>query len=83
MHIYRADTLLKTLPLSEDTIYKIDDIGMVIEVSNGRAFIKQSRCRCKTCQSFGKLSKAGQSALCLPDRILIKLDGQSSVDAEL
>ncbi len=83
VNIYQGDTLLKTLPLSQDAVFEIESIGMKIEVLQGKAFISESSCRCKTCQSFGKLSKAGQTAICLPAKIRLELDGDSGLDAML
>ncbi len=83
VNIYRAGEKLASLPLSEDTTFLIEDAGMVIEISEGKAFISESSCRCKTCQSFGKLSKSGQTAICLPAQVRIELDGEGDLDATL
>ena len=83
VNIYRADKKLTTLPLSTDAVYEIEDIGMIIEISDGSAFVKESSCRCKTCKSFGKLSKSGQTAVCLPYQVRIELSGNSELDATL
>lgn len=83
VNIYRGDTKLASFPLSEDNTFKIEDIGMTIEISKGSAYISQSSCRCKTCQSFGKLSKSGQTAICLPSQVRVELSGKSELDATL
>ena len=72
-----------SLPLSTDTVYEIKEKQIKIEVKDGSAFISESRCKCKTCVSFGKLSKPGQTAVCLPERVIIKIDGQEELDAVL
>lgn len=82
-NVYQGGELIASLPLSQDTVFEIEKVGMKIAVESGSAFISESRCKCKTCQSFGKLSKAGQTAVCLPERILIELDGKGGLDAVL
>ena len=81
--IYKDGKVITTLPLSENTEYEISDVGMTIKIENDAAFIEKSNCRCKTCQNFGKLSKAGQTAVCLPSKVHIEVLGESGLDATL
>lgn len=81
--IYKEGKIIATLPLSENTEYEISDVGMTVKVENGAAFIEKSSCKCKTCQSFGKLSKSGQTAVCLPGKVHIEVLGESELDATL
>lgn len=81
--IYKGGDKMVTLPLNEDDVYNLEDVEMTVEIKDGAAFISQSDCRCKTCIGFGKLSKKGQSAVCLPNRVSIQIDGNGEVDAVL
>lgn len=81
--IYKDGKTIATLPLSEDAEYEISNVGMTIKIENGAAFIEKSSCKCKTCQNFGRLSKAGQTAVCLPNKVHIEVLGESELDAAL
>jgi len=81
VNIYKDGKLVSTIDIDENTEYKIDKL--TIKVENKYAFISESNCRCKTCIGFGKLSKAGQTAVCLPNKITVELFGKSDVDAAL
>ena len=81
--IYVGSQAVKTLPLSEDTEFKISDADMLIKIENGCAYIKESDCKCKTCIGFGKISKAGQSALCLPNKVTVVIEGEGEIDGTL
>ena len=81
VNIYRDGKLISSLGVDKDTEYKVDKLTVKIE--NGAAFISESDCKCKTCIGFGRLSKAGQTAVCLPNKITIELIGKSEIDAAL
>ncbi len=81
VNIYKDGKLVSTLDINKDTEYKID--GLTIKVENAAAYISQSDCKCKTCIGFGRLSKAGQTAVCLPNKVAIELFGASDIDAAL
>lgn len=74
-----------TLALSKDrelTLEGRNGIRVVLEVKEGRVRFKQSSCPDKICVHTGWLSKAGQSAACVPAGISIRVSGESSgVDA--
>lgn len=81
--IYKDGKIIASLPLNEDTEYEIAGADITVKIENGAAFIQESSCKCKTCQNFGKLSRAGQTAVCLPNKVHIEILGDSGVDAVL
>lgn len=82
VNIYKDGKLVAALPIDKDIEYKVED-SVKVTIENGFAFISQSNCKCKTCIGFGKLSKAGQTAVCLPQKVTIELFGKSDIDAAL
>ena len=68
------------LPLDTDTSMQIDDIGTVV-ISKGKIRFENASCPDKSCEKTGEIYKEGQSIICLPNRIVIKIDGESGVDA--
>lgn len=59
-------------------------IALTVEFSREGARIAQSGCPDKTCQRTGWLRKAGDSAVCLPGRVVLRLEGPggAGIDAE-
>lgn len=55
----------------------------VIVVEDNSVYIKDSDCKDKTCIKMGKISKVGQSLVCLPNRLIITIEGNSDVDVVL
>ena len=66
------------LSLSEnETIEVQGPLGTsVITVENGHAFIEKAPCPYKTCVKMGKISRNGEIIVCIPNRILLKIDGK-------
>ena len=65
--------------LREDLTKEIG--GVVIEIKDGRARIARSPCRDQFCVKAGWLSRSGESAICLPERVVLQIAGQSGVDS--
>lgn len=59
-------------------------IALTVEFSSEGARIAQSGCPDKTCQRTGWLIRAGDSAVCLPGRVVLRLEGPggAGMDAE-
>ena len=56
----------------------------VVRISNGRAAIVASPCSGQTCVAAGELHRNGQWAACLPNKVIVLLegrDGDSGIDA--
>ena len=53
------------------------DNGVIIRVEPGAIYFAASGCANQLCVHTGKLTKAGQSAACLPNRTLIRITGKS------
>lgn len=74
-----------TLSLEEDGRYSFTGKGgiqVTIEVQDGRVRFAESGCPDKVCVHTGWLSRAGQTAACLPAEILIKVVGADEDDID-
>lgn len=58
-----------------------DDIRLTVEFSPEGARIKEAGCPDKTCVRTGTLTRAGESAVCLPGRVVLRLEGPEETDA--
>ena len=68
-------------------VYSLDtdqviDIGgkCIVEVSDGEVFMRESNCRDKTCVHMGRISKSGETVICLPNSVVIRVLGESERD---
>lgn len=55
--------------------------GVLVTVSGGSARIAASDCPDALCVARGDISRAGESAVCLPNRLSLVLEGGNSPDA--
>lgn len=71
-------------PLDRDGTYRIKGrLGeSVICVQEGKAFFSESPCPNKICVETGKISRSGDFAACLPNDVMIVIDGgEEELDA--
>lgn len=59
-----------------------DHISLRVVISSSGAEIAASTCPDQVCVRTGKLTKAGESALCLPAGVVLRLEGTEEPDAE-
>jgi hypothetical protein len=73
--------LVKKIDLNEvsepEYIYFEEDIHQTILVEKGRIRFLESDCRDKICVKAGWLTKAGDKAVCMPAKTIIKINGES------
>ena len=67
-----------SFPLSENTKYIINGFNggvNTLVIKDGYACIKDSSCPDHLCEDMGRISKTGQSVICLPNRVVIEITG--------
>lgn len=71
----------KTLPLSINTELQIDgnevDGYNVLVIENGYAYMKDADCSDKICVHQGKISKVGETIVCLPHKVVAEIKGEN------
>ena len=78
--ITKNGTLYESFDLSENRT--VDMGSNVIVTENGYVYMKSADCKNRICVNTGKINSAGQSIVCLPNRIMVKITGkEDSVDA--
>ena len=72
---------IATLPLSRDTSFTCPN-GVTVAIENGTARISHSPCPDRLCVKTGRLTKNGQTAVCLPCKTVVKIESHkvSEVD---
>ncbi|MGI6240239.1 MAG: NusG domain II-containing protein [Christensenellales bacterium] len=79
--LYVAGESIWSCPLDSAGEYRAGNV--LVEVAGGRARIAHSDCRDQTCVNMGWISRAGQSVVCLPNKLSVVLTGEDALDAVL
>ncbi|MBQ9370138.1 MAG: NusG domain II-containing protein [Clostridia bacterium] len=77
--IYVDGTLVATVRLDHQE--RIDLLGLTVVVEEGSIHVEDADCPDKICERMGKISKAGETIICLPNRVVIKILGKGEVEA--
>ena len=68
------------LPLSETASYTIPGANggtNVLQIADGTAWLEDASCPDRLCVQEGAIRYAGQSIICLPNRVVITVEGTS------
>lgn len=81
--VWQNDVLVERVALTEETDRTIDlDGHNVIVLAGKTARVESADCNDQVCVRTGTLTRAGQVAVCLPNRVVLKLVGETGeIDA--
>lgn len=81
--VWQNDVLVERVALTEETDRTIDlDGHNVIVLAGKTARVESADCNDQVCVRTGTLTRAGQVAVCLPNRVVLKLVGEmGEIDA--
>lgn len=48
--------------------------GNTLRIENGKVWVSEANCKNRICMSQGKISKSGESIICLPNRVIIEIE---------
>lgn len=70
------------LPLNEDTRFEIAGTNVVV-VSDGKVYMESAGCPDQICVKHRKIAYNGESIICLPNRVIVKITGgqKPAIDA--
>ena len=68
-----------SVSLSVDGEYELRGCTAVVE--NGKIFISKTECPDRICEKTGKISRAGEAIICVPQRVEIRISGDTDIDA--
>ncbi len=74
--VYENGELKYTVDLNENDEYEIKIAGGKLLVENGKICYTQSDCPDGTCESFGWLSRVGDTASCVPNKTVVTVVGE-------
>jgi hypothetical protein len=72
------------LPLNVDeTVSVPGPLGRtVVEVKDGHVCVVSSPCPEKICMSMGRISQAGRSLVCVPNKVVVTLEGKAATSPD-
>ena len=70
-------------PLDEDGEYSLNGGTNIMVVSEGEAYIREASCPDGLCVGQGRISRTGQTVVCLPNRLMLEIVGAEDPDVEL
>lgn len=81
--VWQDNTLVERVELTDSTDRTIDLDGHNVIVLSGRtATMRSADCHDQVCVRTGTLTRAGQVAVCLPNRVVLRITGGTSeIDA--
>ena len=62
-------------PLSKAGTFPLNGGTNILVIENGEAWVTEANCPDKICMGMGKISRHGECVACLPNRLLIVVEG--------
>ena len=81
--VYQDGQLLRTLDLRQDTVFTVEGPAgeNTVTVTGGEVFVSQADCPDQVCVEMGLLTRAGETAVCLPQRVSVRIAGGAGADS--
>ncbi|WP_029230718.1 NusG domain II-containing protein [Butyrivibrio sp. VCB2006] len=77
--------VVSTYSLNDNGTYEIEGYNKglnTLVIENGVAYMSDASCPDHLCMHMGKISKVGQSIICLPNRVVVEIRGSKDVEPE-
>ncbi len=76
---------VRTIPLSEAGRYEIEGTQgtNVLVIENGKAHMEEASCPDGVCMEMGEIDSTGQSIICLPNEIVVAIEGAEEEEPEI
>ena len=85
LEISVREKIWKVIPLNRNGTYEIPGKNgtNILVVKDGEAYMKDADCPDRLCVKQGKISKNGESIICLPHQVVVEVvaDNETEVDA--
>jgi hypothetical protein len=69
--------------ITEPVVYDLHEHGVVISAQDGQIWFVSSSCADQVCVNTGRLTRAGDIAVCLPNRVIVKIEGVNTSDVDV
>ena len=71
-------------PLSKNARYELEGSHLgknTLIIEDGKAYISEANCPDKQCVKQGKIERTGEMLVCLPNRIVVKIEDSENAEA--
>ena len=75
-------TEIARYPLNRDGTFVLNGGSNTLLIENGEAWISEANCPDKLCMGFGKISKKGEIIVCLPNRLIVVIEGGEAAEVD-
>ena len=65
----------QSYPLNKDGVFPLNGGSNTLVIENGEAWVSEANCPDKICMGMGKISRNGEFIACLPNRVIIVIEG--------
>ena len=80
VNISQGGETVRTVSLDgADTVVRLS--GCRVAVSDGEVYMLESDCDDKVCLKTGKIRRAGDAIICVPNRVSVTISGDIEIDA--
>ena len=82
--VYVSGNRQIAFPLGTDREYTIHGAGggtNTLVIEGGQAYIREASCPDGICMQMGKIHLSGQSVICLPNQVVVEIQGGSAEEA--
>lgn len=84
VEIYLNNEIIHSLPINkEETILIEDKFKNTIVIKNNSVSVIHSTCPDGVCENFGSINGANESIICMPNRLIVKIVGNSEEDIDI
>lgn len=75
--------LFASYSLDEDRTVKVPVAGVsdkynIVEIRDGSVSVTEATCSNQVCVETGKISKSGESIVCLPNKLIVRIEGSEN-----
>ena len=84
--VQQSGQTVAVLPRDKDTDYSVTGAGgasNTVRIRGGQVSMCAATCPDGLCVRHRAVSRAGESIICLPNRVIVTVDGAADVDAEV
>ena len=74
---------IELVTMDEPVVIDLHELGVVITAQDGQIWFVSSSCADQTCVNTGRLTRAGDIAVCLPNRVIVKIEGANISDVDV
>lgn len=78
--VYHDGESIGTYPLLLNKRYIINGGTHILVIENGSAHVEDAACPNHLCEKRGKIKNVGESIVCLPNRVEVRVEGKADVD---